>query len=113
MNDQCVCGAKAQKTKTRLELFDGDVIINDVDALYCPECEMELLDTDAVADAGEKLRQTVPGFEAFSIRKKITKVGNSLSIPLAKEVTEFMNLEKGGEVRITLKNKHRLIVDVG
>ena len=112
MNEECVCGAKARKIKTRLELYDGDVIINGVDALYCPECNEELMTTEQVAEAKEKLKDAIPGFEAFSVRKKITKVGNSLTIPLATEIAEYMNLKKGEDVRITLKNKNRLIVDV-
>lgn len=112
MNEECVCGAKARKIKTRLELYDGNVIINEVDALYCPECNEELMTTNQVMNAKEKLGEMFPGFQAFNLRKKITKVGNSLTIPLAKELVEYMNLKKGGEVRITLKNKKRLIVDV-
>jgi YgiT-type zinc finger domain-containing protein len=112
MNERCVCGARARKIKTRLELYDGDVIINGVDALYCPECNEELMTTDQVARARERLRETLPEFQAFSIRKKIAKVGNSLTIPLAKELIDYVNLKKGQEVRITLKNKNRLIVDV-
>jgi len=112
MNNKCVCGAKARKIKTRLELYDGNIIINNVDALYCPECNEELMTTDQITGAEKKLRETLPEFEAFSIRKKITRVGNSLTIPLAKELIDYMNLKKGEEVRITLKNKNRLIVDV-
>ena len=112
MTEECVCGAKTQKIKTRLELYDGNVIINEVDALYCPECDEELMTTKQVKKAKEKLGELVPGFQAFNLRKKITKVGNSLTIPLAKELVEYMNLKKGEEVRITLKNKKRLIVDV-
>ena len=48
--DVCVCGTKAEKIKTLLELFDGDVMIKDVDALYCPKCDMELS-----AEAGDSL----------------------------------------------------------
>ena len=112
MTDKCVCGAKARKVKARLELFDGDVVLNDVDALYCPDCEEEVLTTGQAADARQRFKESLPGFTAFSIRKKITKVGNSLTIPLAKELADFMNLHKGEEVKITLKNKSRLIIDV-
>lgn len=109
----CVCGAKARKIKTRLELYDGDVVIKDVDALYCPECDMELMTSEQVVDAQGRLREIIPGFEAFTVRKKIAQLGNSLTIPLAKEIADYVNAEKGGDVKITVKNKHRLIVDIG
>ncbi|MBM3309005.1 MAG: hypothetical protein FJY77_02010 [Candidatus Altiarchaeales archaeon] len=112
VDEECFCGAKARRIKTQLELYDGNVVINDVDALYCPKCNQELLTTKDVKKAREKLKEILPGFQAFSIRKKITKVGNSLTIPLAKELIEYMGLKKGEEVRIILKNRNRLIVDV-
>ena len=66
----------------------------------------------AAEKAKKKIKDILPEFQAFSIRKKITKVGNSLTIPLAKELAEYMNLKKGEEIKITLKNKNRPIVDV-
>ncbi|MBN2014672.1 MAG: hypothetical protein JW778_05785 [Candidatus Altiarchaeota archaeon] len=109
---KCVCGAKAEKLKTDLELFDGTILLKDVDAYYCPECKEEILTTDQLSSVREKLRGILPNFEAFSLRKKVTQLGNSLSIPLSKEITEFMHLQKGGEVKITVKNRQRLIIDV-
>jgi YgiT-type zinc finger domain-containing protein len=108
---ECICGAQLRKVKTKLELFGGDIVVNDVDAFYCPQCGEELLTTNQLAAAQDKLHQAFPGFEAYSIRKKIGKVGNSLSVPLSKELTDLMGLKKGGEVRITFKNKHRLVMD--
>ena len=108
MNEKCVCGARFRKIKTQLELYDGDVIINDVDALYCPKCNEEFMTSNQVADAKGKFKKAIPGFDSFNIRKKITKVGNCLTIPLAKELVDYMKLKKGGEVRITLKNKKRI-----
>jgi len=93
-------------------LYDGDVIINEVDALYCPQCNQEILTTKQVVEAQKKIAKILPEFEAFSIHKKITKVGNSLAIPLAKELAEYMKIKKGREVKITMKNKHRLILDL-
>ncbi len=109
---RCVCGAKAEKIKTELELFDGSVVLKDVDAYYCPRCKEEILTTDQLSSAREKLTEILPNFEAFSLRKRISQLGNSLSIPISKEVAEFMHLRKGEEVKIMVKNRHRLIVDV-
>jgi YgiT-type zinc finger domain-containing protein len=112
MSMECICGSKMRKAKTKLELFGGDIIINDVEAYYCPKCGEELLTTDQVTAAQNKLHQGFPGFDTYSIRKKVTKVGNSLTVPLSKELADYMGVKKGDDVRITLKNKHRLIVDV-
>jgi len=112
MTEECLCGAKMRRTKTRLELFGGDIVINDVDAYYCPKCGEELLTSQQATAAQDRIYKSIPGFETYSIRKKVAKLGNSLSIPLSKELADYMNLRKGGEVRITLKNRHRLIVDV-
>jgi len=109
---ECACGAKTRNIKTQLSLCDGEVVINNVDALYCPECNEEIMTTEQAAEAQRKLKETLPSFEAFSISKKIAQLGNSLTIPVSKELADYMNLKKGQEVRITLKNKHRLILDV-
>ena len=58
MDNRCVCGAKAKKIKTRLELYDGNIIINNVDALYCPECNGELMTTDQLTGAETKITET-------------------------------------------------------
>jgi YgiT-type zinc finger domain-containing protein len=110
--DRCVCGAKWEKIKTKLELFGGDIVVNDVEAYYCPQCKEELFTSQQAKDAEDKLHTAIPGFEAYRIQKKVTQIGNSLGIPLSKELAQYMGIKKGAEVRITLKNKHRLIVDV-
>ena len=109
---KCVCGTEVEKIKTELELFDGDILLKGVDAYYCPNCKEEILTTDQLSSARERLKGILPNFEAFGLRKKVSQLGNSLSIPVSREVAEFMHLQKGGEVKITVKNRHRLIIDV-
>jgi len=46
---RCICGAKAEKIKTDLELFDGSVVLKEVDAYYCPDCEEEVLTTEQLS----------------------------------------------------------------
>lgn len=111
-DNKCVCGTTLRKIKTEMELFGGDVLVKNVDASWCPNCKEELMDSGQIGAAKEKVREIAPHFEAFSIRKKIAKVGNSLSVPLSKEIVEFLRLKKGEEVRITIKDRQRLIVDV-
>lgn len=111
-NNKCVCGTTLKKIKTEMELFGGDVMVKNVDAFWCPNCKEELMDSGQISAAKEKVREIAPHFEAFSIRKRIAKVGNSLSVPLSKEIVEFLRLKRGEEVRITIKDRQRLIVDV-
>ena len=110
--DKCVCGAKVRKIKTDMELFDGDVILKNVDALYCPECKEELMTTEQLSQAKDKYETLLPGFQAFSTNRKIIKVGNSLAVPLPKEIADFMHFSKGKEMRVTVKNRNRLVMDV-
>jgi YgiT-type zinc finger domain-containing protein len=109
---KCICGTTMRKVKTKLELFGGDIVINDVDAFFCPGCGEELFSSEQATAAQDRVHETFPGFEAFSIRKKVTKVGNSLTVPLSKELADYLGVKKGDDVRITIKNRHRLIVDV-
>lgn len=112
MTETCACGAQAREITTDLELFDGDVVIRNVKALYCPECKEEVFTSEQAAEAGEKYRRLLPGFEAFSVQKRVSQLGNSLSVPLPKELADFMHISKGSEMRISVKNRHRLVVDV-
>ncbi|MFH1722845.1 MAG: YgiT-type zinc finger protein [Candidatus Altiarchaeota archaeon] len=109
---RCVCGAATEKIKTRLKLFDGDITIEGVDAFYCPKCKEEILSSDQVEAAQKKYEKILPDFDAYSMRKKVTKVGNSLTIPISRELADYMHLTKGEEVQITVKNKKRIIIDV-
>jgi len=58
---KCICGAKAEKIKTELELFDGSVVLKEVDAYYCPECRERILTTDQLSSAREKMITYVCG----------------------------------------------------
>jgi len=93
-------------------LFDGEVLLRDVDAYHCPKCEEEVMTGEQIAARQSKTREVLPSFEAFSVRKKVIKVGNSVSIPIPSDVAEFVGISKGGDVRVTVKNRKRIIVDV-
>jgi len=110
--ETCACGARAKEITTDLELFGGDVVLRGVKALYCPDCKEELLTSAQAAEASKRYSELLPGFEAFSVKKRVSKIGNSLSVPLPKELADFMSLAKGSEMRISVKNRHRLVMDV-
>ena len=109
---KCGCGTQAKNIKTDLDLFDGEVIIKNVDGYYCPKCKEEIFTSDQAEIARGKLKDTLPGFEAFKTRKKVAMIGNSFSIPIPKDVADFVHLKKGEEIRITVKSRNRLIVDI-
>ena len=107
---KCVCGNKLQEIKTEMDFFDGKVIVRDVNAFYCSECKEELFnskESDKIFEQVSKLHIAQP----FESRKKIAKVGNSYAIPVSKEIAEYMQAKKGGEVLIKVQSQKRLIVD--
>ncbi len=109
---KCVCGGKLKEIKTSMELFGGKVVINDIKAHYCPDCKEELFDSKK----GDKLYEEVSKLgilQPFESRKKITKVGNSFAVPISKDIADFMQMKKGGEIRIKVQSPKRLVVDIG
>ncbi|MBS3060809.1 MAG: hypothetical protein J4432_04870 [DPANN group archaeon] len=100
-----------KKIKTELDLYDGTVIVKDIDAYYCINCKEEVFTSVQGEIVQKKLGQVVP-VEAFKLRKKLIKVGNSLAMPISKEVAEFMQLHKGQEAELMVKSRHRLILNV-
>ncbi|MFH1588000.1 MAG: YgiT-type zinc finger protein [Candidatus Diapherotrites archaeon] len=106
----CVCGKKLMEIETEMDFFDGEVVVRNVKAFYCPECKEELFDSSTGDDLFEKVSKT-HSKEMFTSRKKITQLGNSLSIPLSKEISDFMQAEKGTNIEVKVKNQKRLIVD--
>ena len=108
---KCVCGAKLTEIKTDMDFFDGKIIVRDVTAFYCPKCKEELFDSkegDRIFGNVSKLNISRP----FESRKKITKVGNSFAIPVSKEIANYMQINKGKDIKIMVQNQKRLIVDL-
>jgi YgiT-type zinc finger domain-containing protein len=108
---KCVCGEKLKKIKTEMDFFDGNVIVRNVKAFYCPNCKEEVFDSkegDRIFGKVSKLNIAMP----FESRKKITKVGNSFAIPVSKEIADFMQIKKGEDIQIKVQNNRRLIVDL-
>ena len=107
---KCVCGAKMKGIRTELELFDGSVTVRDVEAWRCPKCKEDLF----TSGQGDKVREKLVGVlpvQAFHVRKKVAKVGNSIMIPVPKDIADFLHLGKDSELELTVKSGHRLIVD--
>ncbi|MBI5553385.1 MAG: YgiT-type zinc finger protein [Candidatus Diapherotrites archaeon] len=107
---KCVCGSGLKEIRTDLDFFDGSVVVRNVKAFYCPECKEELFDSKE----GDRLTEQVSKLDfvrPFESRKKIAKVGNSYAIPVSKEIAEYMQVKKGGEIRVKVQSPKRLIVD--
>lgn len=108
---KCVCGEKLKEIKTEMDFFDGSVIVKDVKAFYCSKCKEELFDSkegDKIFGKVSKLNISRP----FESRKRIAKVGNSFAIPVSKDIADFMQIKKGGDIQIKVQNQKRLIVDL-
>jgi len=109
---KCACGGKLRKIKTKIGKLGSEITVNNVDAYYCPSCKEELLTTNQAAKAQERVYKTLPHSESYAMQTEIYTFGNRLAIPLARELANYMGLDKGDAVRITVKNRGRLIVDV-
>ena len=55
MQMRCVCGAETKKIKTELELFDGSLLVRDVEAYYCISCKEELFTSEQGGKVQKKL----------------------------------------------------------
>lgn len=106
---KCACGSTLKEIKTELELLDGDVMLKNVDAYYCPKCKEEVLTSGQIEAARQKI--TIP-IEAFHVHKKIIKVGNTYAIPISKEIIEFVQAKKGTPVELIVKDRKRLIAEL-
>ncbi|MFH1225616.1 MAG: YgiT-type zinc finger protein [Candidatus Diapherotrites archaeon] len=108
---KCACGGKLEEIKTDMDFFGGKVVVRDVHAFYCPKCREEMFDSkegDRIFDEVSKLNIVQP----FESRKKIAKVGNSFAIPVSKEIADYLQIKKGGEIKITVQGQKRLLVDL-
>jgi hypothetical protein len=108
---KCVCGNKLQEIETEMDFFDGNLIMRNIKAFYCSKCKEELFDSkegDKIFEQASKLSPQ----HAFESRKKIAKVGNSFAIPVSKEIADYMQIKKGEDIIIKVKNPKRLIIEV-
>lgn len=107
----CVCGNNLEEILTEMDFFDGKIIMRDVKAFYCSNCKEELFESiegDKIFEQISKLSQQY----IFESRKKIARVGNSFAIPVSKEIADYMQIKKGGEILVKVKNPKRLIVEI-
>lgn len=108
---KCACGNKLQEIKTEMDFFDGNLIMRDVKAFYCSKCKEELFDSKEGDRIFEQISKLRPQF-AFESRKKIAKVGNSFAIPVSKEIADYMQIKKGEDILVKVKNPKRLVVEI-
>jgi|SRR3989344_3210971 len=108
---KCVCGNELEEIKTEMDFFDGKLIVRDVKAFYCGNCKEELFDSEEGNRIFDPVSKLSAGY-MFESRKKIAKVGNSYAIPVSKEIADYMQIKKGEDILIKVKNPKRLIVEV-
>ncbi|MFH0986963.1 MAG: YgiT-type zinc finger protein [Candidatus Micrarchaeota archaeon] len=107
---KCVCGSKLKKIKTDEEYFGGKVVLKGVDGYYCPKCKEELFTMQQIIDTQKKVRTIAPEF--FKTKKKVIKVGNSLALPISKDVATYVGMHKGDAFDISIESRKKLVVTV-
>lgn len=80
------------------------------DAEVCTECG-EAFFTEEASDEIDRIAKE-RGLWGMEVRSKISYSGNSLIVRIPKELVEFLDLEKGDEIRIHPEGKHRLVVEL-
>jgi hypothetical protein len=98
--------------ETELELFDGSVSLRGVRTYRCPACGEDLFTSEQGEDARRELAVVAP-VAAFRARRRVRRVGNSLLIPLPKDIADLMQVGRDSEVVVSVKDRHRLIMDAG
>ena len=108
---RCVCGNKLQEIETEMDFFDGNLIMRNIKAFYCSKCKEELFDSkegDRMFDLVSKLSPQC----AFESRKKIARVGNSYAIPVSKEIADYLQIKKGGDILVKVKSPKKLVIEI-
>ena len=108
---KCVCGNKLREIRTEMDFFEGKLIMRDVKAFYCSKCKEELFESKEGNRVFDEISKTGTRY-SFETRKRIAKVGNSFAIPVSKEIADYMQIKKGEEIIVRVKDQKRLVIEV-
>lgn len=84
----------------KLGVFEADVC-------SCGEVFFTEKSSDAIDGKAKE-----SGLWGLEKRGKVGYSGNSLIIRIPKKVAEFMNLKKGGDIRVRPEGKRRLVIEI-
>ena len=87
-----------------------DIELGNFDSDICTKCG-EIFFTESASDKIDEMAKE-NGLWGLERRSKISYSGNSLIVRIPKDIAEFMNLEKGEEIRVHPEGKKRIVVEI-
>lgn len=102
-------GEKVELTKEKLTYTSPLGLVYIVDGLRCSKCGAEIFDAETSAKISQVEKQLK---SRLILKRKLTKVGESLVLRIPKDIAEQMNLKAGKEVGISLEGTRKLVVTI-
>jgi len=103
-----MCDGKLVKGKAEYSFHD--IYFGEYDADVCDTCGEAFFTQEASDEIDGKAKEIgVWGLEA---RSKVSYSGNSLMVRIPREIAEFLELERGDEIRIHPEGRKRLVVEL-
>lgn len=87
-----------------------DISFGKYDADTCERCGEAFFTEEASDEIDQKAREL--GLWGLEARSKVSYSGNSLMVRIPREIAEFLELEKGDEIRIHPEGRKRLVVEL-
>ena len=94
----------------RTEYSYHDINFGEFDADICVKCGEAFFTEEASDEIDEKAKEL--GLWGLEARSKVSYSGNSLMVRIPREIAEFLELEKGDDIRIHPEGKKRLVVEL-
>lgn len=105
------CDIEMKKVRTNY-ILEGIKLLENIDAEQCPKCGEKVIDAETSIRAEAVARKAgIFGIGTVAIRK-ISKVGNSLTLNIPKEIARILNIEKGGEAILKIVGKNKILVQL-
>lgn len=103
-----ICDGRMERMKVEYE-YHG-IRIGEFDADVCADCG-EAFFTEEASDDIDRIAKE-KGLWGMEVRSKVSYSGNSLIVRIPREIVEFLDLEKGDNIRIHPEGKRRLVVEL-
>ncbi len=102
------CGGNVSRKKVEFQLY-GE-ILGSYMADVCGKCGEEVFDEEVSLQIESEAKKR--GLWGLSATTKIAQMGSSVGLTINKKIADFMQLEKGEQVRVHPENKKRLIIEI-
>jgi hypothetical protein len=103
-----MCGGTLKEKMAEHEEFG--VSLGKFKGMECVKCGEIFFDSDTADKIQQKSKEM--GLFGLAKKTKVAQVGNSLAVRIPKEIAEFVNLKKEGEIKIVPKNRKELALTI-